>query len=202
VPLVLVVIPCRRGSHAELTLASLAKQTFREFDVVLQYDYEKGAAYARNKGFREHERRSDYVLFADDDVYFEPFALELLLDTLCKAPGDVAYSYGAYKMGRLLFCDQEFDPKILLKRNFISTMSLIRVSRFIESGGFDESLLRLQDYELWLRMWLQFKWRGAYCKRVIFSTELRRNGITYGNTQQYSEAIAIVRRKHGLELTE
>lgn len=73
-------------------------------------------------------------------------------------------------------------------------MSVIRRSGF---PGFDESLRRLQDYDLWLTM-LGRGQRGVYCGAEVFST-LVRNGITYApDAQPYEEALRVVRRKHGI----
>jgi hypothetical protein len=97
-------------------------------------------------------------------------------------------------MGGRVQCDREFDAAALRRQNYISTMSVIRRDAF---PGFDESLRRLQDYDLWLTM-LAAGHVGVYCGAEVFST-LVRNGITYApDAQPYEEALRIVRRKHGL----
>ncbi len=186
-----IVIPCRLPVRADITIESLRGQTFRDFSAILVADMEgRGAPWARNQG--ASLAQTEFILFSDDDIYWKSHALRSLLDTLRTHP-EASYSYGAYEMDARLQCDQEFDANLLRKRNFISTMSLIRTVHF---PGFDERIQRLQDWDLWLTMLEQAK-MGAYCGKVIFSTNVR-SGITYGSGITYPEAAAIVKRKHGL----
>jgi hypothetical protein len=91
-------------------------------------------------------------------------------------------------------CNTRFDADLLQQINFISTMSLIRREHF---PGFDESIERLQDWDLWLSM-LREGHIGAYCEHVVFTTR-QGEGITYGgNGPTWEEAVAIVKQKHGL----
>jgi hypothetical protein len=80
----------------------------------------------------------------------------------------------------------------LRRENYISTMSLIRRTAF---PGWDESVLRLQDYDLWLTMSMR-GYRGAYVPRVLFAALYVDKGIT--RTDGYADALRVVHRKHGI----
>jgi glycosyltransferase involved in cell wall biosynthesis len=190
-PKLSVVIPVRESASPETTLRSLARQTFRDFEVIVSWDHGRGANAARNAGFRL--ATAPLILFSDDDITWYPDGIARLVNALEANPG-AAYAYGAYRMGGRVQCDREFDAAALRRQNYISTMSVIRRDAF---PGFDESLRRLQDYDLWLTM-LAAGHVGVYCGAEVFST-LVRNGITYApDAQPYEEALRIVRRKHGL----
>jgi glycosyltransferase involved in cell wall biosynthesis len=186
-----VIIPVRDGGSPRVTLESLARQSFTDFEVIVSWDHGCGANAARNDGFRRSTR--PLVLFSDDDIRWRPDALAILRSCLLAEPA-AAYAYGAYSMDGRVQCDRVFDPVRLRRGNYISTMSLIRREAF---PGWDESIRRLQDWDLWLTM-LAAGRRGVYCGTVIFDTD-KGNGITYGNdTISWEDANRTVRQKHGL----
>ena len=73
-------------------------------------------------------------------------------------------------------------------------MALIRKKDF---PGFDESLKRFQDWDLWLTMLGKGK-TGIFCKECLFSTK-HREGITMGkNALDPNTAREIVLKKHSI----
>ena len=186
-----VVIPCRKGENAETTLNSLTEQTFQNFDIIIVIDTEgKGASWARNYGFKEV--KTPYVLFSDNDIQWQKHALEHMLATLEDFP-QAAYTYGWYEKGDRVFVGRvPFRAHSLAKENFVSTMSLLRTKDF---PGFDESLKRLQDWDLWLTL-LRQKKIGVYCDSKLFYTKDRMNGIT--RTESLIEATKYIKQKHNL----
>jgi hypothetical protein len=77
-------------------------------------------------------------------------------------------------------CDSPWSARRLrdFKRgNIVSTMSLVRKRDF---PGFDESIRRLQDWDVWLTMLSQGK-KGVHCGSVIFETITKQGGITFGD---------------------
>ena len=211
-----VVIPARPGESATLVYESLRKQSYQDLEVILVVDHgNRGAPWARNRGLEL--ARGDYVLFSDTDVRWEPMALAHLLHALeqgSKQGPDadglrVGYAYGSYYETRPPgwwhrwrtrrsgpIGHRPWDLRALYEHNFISTMSLICREHCVP---FDESIERLQDWDLWLHLAIQRKIRGTWVGRTLFTTPYRR-GLTHGNHLTYDEARAIIRRKHGLDL--
>lgn len=187
-----IVIPCREPIDCRITLDTLALQTDQNFKIVIVPDRGRGAAWARNQGFKMCD--TEFVLFSDDDVAWRPEALENLLATLKRFPR-ASYAYGRFKVGDAVWGHQMFDPAMLWGTNYITTMSLIRAKDF---PGFDESLQRFQDWDLWLTMLKQGK-RGVYSNALIFTTEVRMAGISHG-TLSNDEAAKVVNDKHGLNM--
>ena len=158
--LLTVIIPVKQSEHRRflgLTLRTLKAQTSKDFQIVIVYDRDRGASWARNEGTRHS--MSEYILFSDDDVMWHETALERMSMLLVASP-DVSFVYGPYEW---IIADElssdgpvhhrvppvEWDPTTLRLWNYVSTMSMIRRHDFI---GFDEQLERLQDWDLWLRM--------------------------------------------------
>jgi glycosyltransferase involved in cell wall biosynthesis len=179
-----IIIPIRQGGNADITLESLKKQTFQDFIVTLSHDTTPGgnACITRNQGYKKAPA-APFVLFSDDDIQWEPYALELLLDTLKKYPGR-AYSYGAYERDCKIFCNQEWDENLLQHNNYIDTSSIVR-RECLPNPPFDPQLPILQDWDLWLRM-LKAGHKGIYCGRQIFTTTYNK-GITFHNKHKWAD---------------
>jgi glycosyltransferase involved in cell wall biosynthesis len=188
-----VVIPHRTGSDCRLTLKSLGEQTFKDFVIVKVEDVDKkGANWARNEGFKQV--KTPYVLFSDDDIYWEVDALESMLDTL--EHSNASFCYGDYNLvlpfSVVPHKAGEFSKERLIDFNFASTMSLIKTEDF---PGFDETIERFQDWELWLNMVLIHNKTGIYCPKLLFNTPYR-PGITFGDEMSVNNRINIIRNKY------
>jgi len=57
--------------------------------------------------------------------------------------------------GRSWTFEVEDQRRAILQRNFIFGHAAVRRERFLEAGGFDESILWTTDWDLWLRLILQ-----------------------------------------------
>jgi GT2 family glycosyltransferase len=146
-----------------------------------------GACAARNHAFRES--RGAYVKFLDADDALAPHALEEELAALEGESGDVI------PFGRLIRCDEDLRPKAgakeggssfeyiasasskaervawLLEHNLQTAQPLHPRDWVEQVGGFNEQLLRAQEYELHLRLALA----GARFKPVASSGVLVRD---------------------------
>ncbi len=180
------------SEDADITLDSLEKQTFQGFRVLVVKDQGNGANWARNEGFKKVD--TEFVLFSDNDIDWKPNALEKMLRVLRMTKA--SYSYGRFYVEQTLWGHEPWNPLLLKHHNYISTMSLWRTKDF---PGFDESIQRLQDWDVYLTALEQGK-RGVYCNDLIFTTKVRK-GITHGGPDLVKSE-RIVRLKHGLDLLE
>jgi glycosyltransferase involved in cell wall biosynthesis len=203
-----VVVPTRKDEDAEAVLESLASQTIADqLFVVVAVDVEsRGAPATRNRGAREALKAGcPYLLFCDDDIEWEPDGIERMYRALEGTEWKTdpngwttAYAYGGYVLyddeGRgCVVGNEPWDLRTLLARNFVSTMSLMRTEFY---PGWDETLKRLQDWDLWIEIAKQ-RGRGLWVGGTTFRTRAK-PGITFHGTSTYEEAWAVVRRKHGL----
>lgn len=230
-----VIVPCyNHASALPGLLNSLAKQTYDDIEVIIVDDGSKdnpckvvnkmaaslpyscechitknqGAPAARNFGARL--AKGDYLLFADADLIMQPNMLMVLLDALNKNP-QASYAYSAFKFGWKKFSAVQFDASALRKMNYIHTSALIRKADFI---GFDESLTRFQDWDLWLTLLSNGK-VGVAVPEVLFTARVMRVGIskwrpsmwykiwpifgfTPGTVLAYNKAKRIIQEKHNL----
>jgi glycosyltransferase involved in cell wall biosynthesis len=187
-----IIIPVRKGDSPEVTIKSLARQTFKDFNIIISQDAGANANAARNEGFKLS--KAPYVLFSDNDIEWYPDAISILVNKLniCKA---ASYAYGAYYLDKELKCNKFFNIALLKQINYISTMSVIRREHFI---SFDPEIRRLQDWDLWLGM-LAKEYYGVFCGKIIFQTKSKLGCISSSdNTYTWDAARLDVLKKHKL----
>ncbi|MBI4256562.1 glycosyltransferase family 2 protein [Candidatus Uhrbacteria bacterium] len=129
----------------------------------IDYFFQKnqGAPVARNHGFEKSS--GELVIFWDADVIAKPMMLKRLEDAL-KENHKAAWAYSSFWWGRRLFQGRPFSAEALRSQNYIHTTALIRRDDF---PGFDESLKRFQDWDLWLTMSEQGK-VGVFVDEALY----------------------------------
>ncbi|MBI4433849.1 glycosyltransferase family 2 protein [Candidatus Uhrbacteria bacterium] len=164
-------------------LASIARQTFRDVEIVVVDDgnvppvelptcttafpmrllrqAHAGAPVARNLGAGTTD--SELLLFCDADVVLDPHALARMEAALREHP-EASYAYSAFRFGWKRFSSFPFDPQRLRSMPYIHTTALMRRAHF---PGFDPTLSRFQDWDLWLTMLAQGH-TGAHIPETLF----------------------------------
>jgi hypothetical protein len=170
--------------------ASVAAQ-FQNVRLIRQDN--RGLSGARNTGLRNC--KTSCVVFLDSDDRLLPTALEAGLACLSARP-DCAFVYGGYRLisedGRAIGPDYvdliDGDPHLAFMRRGISTpsMALFRRDCLLAVDGFDESLRRAEDRDLYLRMTQRYPIANH---RTIVS-EYRRHGQNMSNN--YVEQLRVL----------
>ncbi|MBT1624265.1 glycosyltransferase [Curtobacterium flaccumfaciens pv. oortii] len=178
-PRVSVIIPTVRFD-AWLTIAvqSVLRQTFEDFEVIVVVDdphatgslpddprissvrmpARSGSAAAINAGVRH--ARGEFIGRLDADDVAEPTRLAAQVTRLDQDPEIVAIGTSATVIdagGRPIGAiDNPTDAdlgNVLQRRNaLVHSSMLIRRTALDEVGGYDPRCIRMQDYDLWLRL--------------------------------------------------
>jgi glycosyltransferase involved in cell wall biosynthesis len=131
----------------------------------------KGVASARNVGIAL--AHSDWVAFLDDDDVWSPLKLRTQIDLANRTSADFVYSSAAFVDEELNVLQVVEAPDQEQLQAEIQTYCAIPagqsnvVARTVllrELGGFDERLLRVEDWELWIR--LAASGNGQPCSEV------------------------------------
>lgn len=168
----------------------------------------KGAPRARNLGF-EHSH-GKYVIFCDADIVMNPDMIAKMAAVLDNDQA-VSFVYSSFKFGWKKFQLFPFDIERLKKMPYIPTTSMIRREHF---PGFDESLKKFQDWDLWLTMvncghqglWLnqvlfQAKTGGTmstWFPKIFFKIPALSFGRIKSEIKKFNEAKDVIIKKHGL----
>ncbi|MFA5129471.1 MAG: glycosyltransferase family A protein [Patescibacteria group bacterium] len=168
-PIVSIVIPVwNHANEIMACLRSIDAQTYRPLEVTIvddgstdhlfdlmanlrltvphrfiQLGGNHGASAARNAGVKD--LIGEYLLFVDADIVLHPDAIEKMV--LALEHSNVTFAYSSFRVGWKKFRNYPFDAEKLRKRPYIHTTSLMRRTAFT---GFDESLKKFQDWDLWL----------------------------------------------------
>lgn len=164
-----------------------------------------GAPAARNRGLRE--AKGEYLIFSDADATFKPEALEKMKKTLENNP-QASYAYPSFMWGKKAFKVGAFDAQRLKSGPMIHTTALIR-TKDMTPKGWDESIKKLQDWDLWLTMLEEGK-TGIWIDEFLFTLQPGGHisewvpGFVYKLlpflpvVQKYNKAVANVKAKHNI----
>jgi GT2 family glycosyltransferase len=137
-----------------------------------------------------------FLFFCDDDVILDPTCLATMLQSLQAHP-EASYAYVDFlyvnhpTIGMRAHHCGHFDAQRLRQQNYISTHSLIRAAHF---PGWDESVARLQDWDLWLTM-LRGGHVGIWASTVpLFAAIYGADALSTRDGS--SEAVATIHGKH------
>lgn len=232
-----VIIPIyNQSSKLSACLDSILKQTYKNIEVIVvddaskdnsrgmaeiykanfskarisykifKHESNRGAPAARNTGFRNSH--GEFLFFCDADAVLKPEALKIMRDEL-RVFSEASYAFPSFLWGRKLFKVGVCSNEKIESGPCIHTMALIRREHF-PKNGWDESIKKFQDWDLWLNM-LEAGHTGRWIDKILFT-------ITPGGTmsswlpafaykffqflpqvKRYNELLKIVKRKHKLK---
>lgn len=199
-PISVIVPMSQKRSHFFENMVYPLLEANRPAEIIVN-DNHGLAPKKRNDGFDKSTQ--PYVFMCDDDILLPKDYLEKLLSQL-KANPEKAYAYTGYHgivlhpeshpmRGNFQISSLQFNGDRLKQGNYISTMSLLKRELF---PRFDESLKRLQDWDLWLTI-LEKGGEGILETTSKFYAYYLDEGIT-SNTNNEREAIMTVMKKHNL----
>lgn len=172
---------------------------FKNFKFINQEN--KGSNPARNRG--AGEAKGEYLLFCDADIVMASNMLEIMLKTL-ENNLDAGFAYSSFKYGLKSFKLGPYDADKLKKMPYIHSTSLIRAPHF---PGWDESIQRLQDWDLWLMM-LERGHTGVWIDDILFKVKTGGAISSWlpsfayklmpflSDVKKYKKAVEVIKKKH------
>lgn len=227
-----IIIPVYQGEDTiRDCLKSVFAQTFSDVEVIVVNDgstdrtreileeyadritiidqENRGRNAARNRGHQH--ARGEYLIFLDADIVMQPDMLEKMYDVLQKNP-HATYVYSSFQYGKKLFQLWPFSAERLKKMPYIMISALIHAKDF---PRFDESVKRLQDWDVWLTM-LEHDKVGVWIPEVLLTAKPQARGLSQWvprwvywipwnligwrpeRIRKYQEALKSIKQKHNL----
>ncbi len=230
-PLVSVIIPTfNRCELLAEALDSVAAQTFGDYEIVVIDDgstdqtehmvnsrsepiryfrqHNQGVAAARNHALQQ--AGGSLVAFLDSDDLWEPRYLEACVALLEREP-EMAMVYCDFismdVAGRTISGHRKVQHggyvlEQLFASIFIHTSCVTaRRQIVLEAGGFNQDLPTNEDYDLWLRLAVQYPFglvNEPLCRRRTHRRSLSRNGLP-ANLTLKAQLLENFYRRHGSE---
>ncbi|MGK7950548.1 MAG: glycosyltransferase family 2 protein [Xenococcaceae cyanobacterium] len=200
------------GSKITLDRLSLEQLCPQEISLKIErLNSSQGACVARNKG--AEIARSDLLMFLDDDDTWEENKIKDQLEVLANHPNlDLVYS------GKLIVSSEDREkilyrvkPKAwgklyphILYSNLIGTTSSVAIKKkfFQETGGFDEKMPSLQDYDLWIRVCRSGLVGHDRSCNVRYTVSTKSERQISGQSQRHIQAVKLILDKYSQEIKE
>ncbi len=220
-PAVSIVIPCHNGGRfLDALLASLAAQTYRDFEVIIVNDgstepetlrkldalrasvrvVDQDNRYlpaARNTGFAT--AYGQFVLPLDCDDTLDPEYLDVTVAALREAPPDVGFVFTHMRLVGALggVLRHRFDRFGQLFLNHLPYCMLIRKSAWATARGYDETMRDgMEDWEFNIRL-AAAGCRGVEIKRPLFNYTVRADGMLLSKSARMQGTIwRQIRQRH------
>ncbi len=168
------------GEYIHQAIKSIFKQTYRQFGLLIVDDgstdnttgiinslnderikYIKLSHLGRSKALNYglNKAKYDWVALMDADDICQPLRLEEQVKYLTAEQNNIVFSWSAYfKNDKILYTvkspkeSNELKNKLALHSYICNSSVLFNRNFILKNGGYDESLERFEDYDLWLRI--------------------------------------------------
>jgi len=192
-----IIVVNDAGVNIESILTSL--NTNRNI-IYVRHNVNRGRSAARNTGI--NLSRGEYVAYLDDDDVYFPHHIETLLTHLTNNNSEIVYSdayrvfeqsqgkYNTVSVKDLPY-SFDFDHDRILLDNFIPILCVIHKKEcLLKSGQFDETMHRLEDWDLWVRLSQHYKF--DHIKEITCEFRCRGDEMSVVHGQEDSYAWAIL----------
>ncbi|MBU6372114.1 MAG: glycosyltransferase family 2 protein [Alphaproteobacteria bacterium] len=189
------------------TLAVARAAAARDPRIVVHTKPNGGPASARNRAIRE--ARGTWLMFHDSDDWLAPNFLDRMLAVAASEPGATLAActfLGVDDDGRLLRVHGVRDlgepfPELARTCPFSPIAVLVRRDAVVALGGFDETLITCEDWDLWLRL----ARRGAVfaqTSEALAYYRSRPGSLTRKTSRLLADSRFVIARGHGRDARE
>ena len=224
--LISIVLPTYNGSKCiKNSIESVLNQTYTNFELIIvndastdntldiindyakkdnrikiiNNDVNKKLPASLNVGFRE--AKGEYLTWTSDDNKYHKDALYIMADELNDNPNiDMVYAnFNRIKIDGTFIEEVKFeDPDKLKYYNVIGACFLYRNSMKEKIGEYDEELFLAEDYEYWIRVYLNGNIK--HIDKTLYDYSMHEKSLTSTRVKEVLKATIKTKLKHEKEL--
>jgi glycosyltransferase involved in cell wall biosynthesis len=180
-PLISIVLPCYNGAmFLAQSIQSCIDQKYQNWELILVDDCSTDDSYNIMRKFEKENSRikiiqnaknlklpaslnvgfeqakGEYFTWTSDDNYYLPDCLEELIASLCINQADAIYSgfYRINETGDFIGDYHPMKPENMICESVVGASFLYKRSIHEVLHGYDTNLFLIEDYDFWLRMYL------------------------------------------------
>lgn len=166
-PLVSVIIPTKNSSfYISSCLVSIQKQEYQNIEIIVvdnyshdntlslakdytKYAYSHGSERSSQRNFGAKKARGEYVLFIDSDMLLSPNVITACVNAIPsnKASCAIAIPEESFGEGFWAQC-KVLERRLNLKAYWLDAARFFNRGTFIKIGGYDETLISGEDWDL------------------------------------------------------
>jgi hypothetical protein len=193
-PSILVITPLLTGSKVSKDTKKTLKRCKVPFEWV-SYMGPGNPCDNAQKGFLEYKKKGKtippYIIKIDNDLIVSRGMLDVMYNTLKGSPNNISYCYCGFSFKghiNLTIPAKPFNSIDLMKENYISSCSLMKIDHFIEVGGWvtDDRGFRLLDWALWLKL-LKKGYIGISTNKTSFVAMSGPNSVSSRSVDDYNK---------------
>ncbi len=201
--LVSIILPVYNGEkHLSKSIESCLSQSYKNIELIIVNDcstdlsLEIALVYKRkdnrikvidnniNKKLPAslnigHENaKGVFLTWTSHDNFYEPNAIELLLNNLIESKSDLVYSDMnlVYENSNKIKKRELNEIETLPFGNCVGASFLYKKEVFLELKGYNENFFLVEDYDFWLRAFLKFKF--YHVKEYLYNYTLQSESLT------------------------
>lgn len=150
-----------------------------KLNIIIINQLNKGPASARNTGI--NVARGTYLLFLDSDNKIKKTYVTKAINAFSKDNSlGVVYAnpiiFGNVIEERV-YKSRPFDFAFLFTGNYIDMCSIVKKAAINEVGGFDENMIGLEDWELWIRL-AKHNWKFFFLDEDLFEYRINETSLS------------------------
>jgi teichuronic acid biosynthesis glycosyltransferase TuaG len=211
----IIITTYNREKYLSETIDSIISQTFIDYELIVVDNYSNydiqvsinnyndnrirlyqnnnNGIIAINRNFGIKHARGEFIAFCDDDDIWLPEKLEIQINNIKSFDFCSSDRHCVDENSNIINCKDNITKNNLLFSNHIVLSTVLIKSKILRSGyNFSENLnlLAIEDYELWLRLYLN-NYKFSYTNEKLIKYRIHNNGNSKNKKVLYKKIISM-----------